>query len=185
MLWGRLADSSRFGRKTVLMIGLGGTSRSRHSAIGRFRSCNHCLTRPLSALLRWICLLDLFLASIVLQVSGRHHQWKCWCPSDHVRPNSAFSVYCAVMLTLSKDQRDCQRKEVPVQGLPVVAHDFQHRRHHRAYPRRNPLRSRADVSINLRRRRVLQALPLRRAEPSLGVLSPLRHDFHLALSGRG
>ena len=26
MLWGRVADSSRFGRKTVLMIGLGGTS---------------------------------------------------------------------------------------------------------------------------------------------------------------
>lgn len=26
MMWGRIADSSRFGRKTVLMIGLGGTS---------------------------------------------------------------------------------------------------------------------------------------------------------------
>jgi hypothetical protein len=25
MLWGRIADSSRFGRKTVLMIGLAGT----------------------------------------------------------------------------------------------------------------------------------------------------------------
>jgi MFS family permease len=28
MLWGRLADSSRFGRKTVLLIGLGGTMLS-------------------------------------------------------------------------------------------------------------------------------------------------------------
>lgn len=28
MMWGRIADSSRFGRKTVLMIGLGGTSKS-------------------------------------------------------------------------------------------------------------------------------------------------------------
>lgn len=25
MMWGRIADSRRFGRKTVLMIGLGGT----------------------------------------------------------------------------------------------------------------------------------------------------------------
>ncbi len=28
MMWGRIADSSLFGRKTVLMIGLGGTSES-------------------------------------------------------------------------------------------------------------------------------------------------------------
>ena len=27
-MWGRIADSSLFGRKTVLMIGLGGTSES-------------------------------------------------------------------------------------------------------------------------------------------------------------
>jgi MFS family permease len=33
LLWGRTADSSRFGRKKVLMIGLGGTSKSRTSQV--------------------------------------------------------------------------------------------------------------------------------------------------------
>lgn len=32
MLWGRIADSSQFGRKTVLLIGLGGTCNYTHPA---------------------------------------------------------------------------------------------------------------------------------------------------------
>jgi MFS family permease len=43
MMWGRIADSPRFGRKSVLMIGLCGTSKSAQQASRRQRPLTWCL----------------------------------------------------------------------------------------------------------------------------------------------
>jgi len=60
MMWGRIADSSLFGRKTVLMIGLGGTSEFLTQPLFFHRVD---LTVPVSsALLSWVRILHVVLA---------------------------------------------------------------------------------------------------------------------------
>ncbi|KAK5661703.1 hypothetical protein OQA88_9803 [Cercophora sp. LCS_1] len=73
MMWGRLADSSRFGRKTVLMIGLGGTSwLNKDIPLGPGAPA-HYFDAYRSALQSGVCLLDHILAGFGLQVHRGHH----------------------------------------------------------------------------------------------------------------
>ncbi len=60
MMWGRVADSSLFGRKTVLMIGLGGT---RECCVPRELVMTELMADDMtSAVLHRICLFHLVLA---------------------------------------------------------------------------------------------------------------------------
>lgn len=82
MMWGRIADSSRFGRKTVLMIGLGGTSMS--CTPSNDCVCLYSCPAADSVILPRVWFLYHILAGLILQVSRRHHQWQRRCYEDHV-----------------------------------------------------------------------------------------------------
>lgn len=80
MMWGQIADSSRFGRKTVLMIGLAGTSE----ASGR-PSPGDLANPSSSAVVCGICLFHFVCAGLVVQVVGGHHERERGRDEDHVR----------------------------------------------------------------------------------------------------
>jgi hypothetical protein len=53
MLWGQVADSSRFGRKTVLLIGLAGTRESQHPSwwkLSVYCNANACVILVVSSI---------------------------------------------------------------------------------------------------------------------------------------
>lgn len=85
MVWGQLADSPRFGRKRVLMIGLSGTSALPVAAVEQ-----ECLSVPAdqvqtSALLPRLRLLAVLLAGPLLPIPRRRHKRQHWRAADHVR----------------------------------------------------------------------------------------------------
>lgn len=81
-MWGRVADSRRFGRKTVLLIGLAGTSKTdprTHHLVAVW-----LIIFMSSDLVPRIWLFDHLLASPLLQVSRRDHQWERGSVENHV-----------------------------------------------------------------------------------------------------
>jgi len=83
MLWGQIADSSRFGRKTVLLIGLAGTSMS--AMIRALDLVRNIANPESSALVHRLRILHFLLAGTRLQVHWRHHERQHWCAENHVR----------------------------------------------------------------------------------------------------
>lgn len=82
MMWGRIADSSLCGRKTVLMIGLAGTCEYWDQSL--FWSLQQLIPPFPSPVMYWLCLLDLVLAGPGVPVAWGYHERKCGRAEDHV-----------------------------------------------------------------------------------------------------
>jgi len=120
MMWGRIADSPRFGRKAVLLIGLCGTSR-----LCPPRSDVAALTpAPRSNLVSRVRLRHAVLARAPLPVHRRRAERKCRGAADHVSRRRPLHRGRDADLFAVQGQRDRAGEEIPVEGVPPDAHDL-------------------------------------------------------------
>ena len=89
MIWGRISDSEKGGRKMVIMIGLLGASKWEYTDIG-------ISAKQSSVFLYRFRFFEDILASYNIQDHGWGIKWECWCFEDHgIRDCTREEVRCS------------------------------------------------------------------------------------------